>query len=138
MQNFSGTIVLVGNLTRDPELSFSQAGKAIVRASITVKNKRADGKENAVFIDVTAFDKLAEHAAASLQKGDTVIVWGEPDPQQWESKKEEGKIDRKLAVIASEFSPSLKWNPCEMLRTERSAAPKAPVQWELDESEEPF
>lgn len=138
MMPFTGAAVYIGTLIADVELKFSQSGKAFAKATIVVKNKKQDGTESAYFVDITAFDKLAENAAASLQKGDTVFVFGEHDPQQWESKKEEGKIDRKLGVLAAEFSPSLRWNACEMLRTERSAAPAKPRQAELSEDEEPF
>lgn len=96
---------MVGNLTRDPELRFSPTGTAVASLSVAVNRKRNDVEETSYF-DVTAFGTLAEHVA-ELPKGCRVIVVGRLIQQQWQTK--EGDKRSKVAVIADEIGPSVRW-----------------------------
>ena len=76
-------ISLTGNLTQDPELSFTKTGTPVARIRVACsQNKRAaDGswerdETNTLYINVTAWKRKAENATETLRKGDAVIVQG--------------------------------------------------------------
>lgn len=66
--------IISGNLTRDPELKYSQTGKAFAKFSVAVT--REFDREKADFFNVTVFGKQAENCANYLVKGQSVIVDG--------------------------------------------------------------
>jgi single-strand DNA-binding protein len=74
MANYN-RIVLVGNLTRDPEMRNITSGDAVTKFAIAVNRKTRQGDE-ATFFDVTAWRKLAETCIQYLHKGDPVLVSG--------------------------------------------------------------
>ena len=71
--------ILIGRLTRDPELSYTPGGKAVWKFDIAVnrKFKNQDGKYDADFFKVQGWGKTAEASAHNLQKGRLVAVEGE-------------------------------------------------------------
>ena len=71
-------IVLVGRLTRDPELRYTQSGVAVVSFSLAVDRnfKNAQGEREADFIDIVAWRQLAENCAQYLGKGKLAAVDG--------------------------------------------------------------
>lgn len=101
------TITISGNLTRDPELKFLGSGTAVADLSVAVNRKDKDGNESTSFIDVTAWQTLAENVAESLTRGARVIVTGRLEQQTWEDK--DGGKRSKLVLIADDVAPSLKW-----------------------------
>jgi single-strand DNA-binding protein len=80
-------VVLLGNLTRDVEIRYSQSGSAIGNVGIATsrKYKGSDGqqKDEVMFIDLTFFGRTAEIANQYLRKGSKVLVDGRLDFQQW-------------------------------------------------------
>ena len=86
-------IGLVGNLTRDPELKFTNEGVAICELGLAVSRKWADreGKENenVDFFNISCRNSMAENCASSLKKGDRVLLNGHMNLRSWENK--EGK-----------------------------------------------
>lgn len=114
MANINHTYLL-GNLTRDPELKFTNEGMAIAEMGIAV-NKRwrdSNGEENNTvdYFNITAWNNLAENCAASLKKGDRVILGGHLNLRTWENK--EGKkynivnITADIVAVSLEFSDKL-------------------------------
>ena len=80
-------IFLIGNLTRDPELSETQGGIAVCRFSIAVNRRRtADGEQQTDFFNVTAWRGLAENVAKFCQKGNKVAVVGNLQIRQYEDR----------------------------------------------------
>ncbi len=78
-------IFLSGNLTRDPEVRYSQAGKAYSRMGIAVN--RPYSKEKTVdFFNLTAWDKTAEFCGKYLRKGSRVLVEGRLQTSTYENK----------------------------------------------------
>lgn len=73
-------VVVSGNLARDPEMKYTQDGKAILNGSIAVN----EGKDKCSFFDFTAFEKTAEFVNQYLKKGDAVIINGRLQQQKWE------------------------------------------------------
>lgn len=82
--------LVVGNLTADPVLAYSQNGKPYARLTIANTPRVKDGNEwgdgPASFIGVTLFDALAENVAGSLTKGNRVIAYGELEKRVWQDK----------------------------------------------------
>jgi single-strand DNA-binding protein len=72
-------IVLVGNLTRDPEIRYVQSGSAVTKFAIAVNRRTKNGDET-TFVDIVAWDngnyKLAETCNTYLKKGSSVLVEG--------------------------------------------------------------
>jgi single-strand DNA-binding protein len=77
-------VIMVGNLTRDPELRHTQTGTPVCDLNIAVNTKYGD-KEYTCFIGVTVWGKQGESCAEYLTKGRQVLVDGRLDFQQWES-----------------------------------------------------
>ena len=78
-------VFLSGNLTRDPEVRYSQAGKAFAKMGIAVN--RPYSKEKAVdFFNLTAFDKTAEFCGRYMTKGTRVLVEGRSQTSSYENK----------------------------------------------------
>ena len=80
-------VVLVGNLTRDVEVRYSQGGSAIGKVGIATsrkfKSQMGDMKEEVMFIDLTFFGRTAEIANQYLRKGSKVLVDGRLVLEQW-------------------------------------------------------
>jgi len=80
-------VVLVGNLTRDVEIRYSQSGSAIGNVGIATsrkwKSQTGEQKEEVMFIDLTFFGRTAEIANQYLRKGSKVLVDGRLTLQQW-------------------------------------------------------
>jgi single-strand DNA-binding protein len=79
-------VVLVGNLTRDIELRYSQSGMAIAKTAIATSRKftsNNEKKEEVMFIDITFFGRSAEIANQYLRKGSKILVEGRLNFEQW-------------------------------------------------------
>lgn len=94
-------IVLQGNLTRDTETRFSQAGAPIVNFSIAVNSGFGD-KEEVSFVDCVAFGKQGEAIAKFFKKGKQIIVEGRLRQDRWDDKQT-GQKRAKLIVIVNSF-----------------------------------
>jgi len=82
-------VLLIGNLTKDPELRYTPHGTAVTNLRIAVNRKFKDRtgelKEDTCFITVTAWDKQAEICNQYLQKGRAVFVEGILQSRSWET-----------------------------------------------------
>jgi len=95
-------VILIGRLTRDPELRFTSSGVALANLSLAI-NRRIeprDGepREEVVFLDVTVWRNQAEACAQYLKKGRMICVEGRLSMDKW--KDREGKERTKLFVTA--------------------------------------
>lgn len=94
-------IILIGNLTRDPEVRYTPGGTPVATVSIAVNSKYKQGddlKEEVLFIDAVVFGKQAESCGQYLSKGRTVLVEGRLRERRWEY---EGQKKSKMEVIAN-------------------------------------
>jgi len=96
-------VILMGNLTRDPDVRAAGAsGMKVARLGIAVNERRRDRngqiQEFPVFVDVDAWDKLAELCGQYLSKGRTILVDGRLQMDTWEK---DGVKHQKLKVRAS-------------------------------------
>ena len=104
MSNFN-KVILVGNLTRDPELRYTQAGKAVARMRLAVNrrwtNDQGESQEETSFFNVTAFDKQAETVCKYLEKGAPMLVDGRMRSRSYEDA--EGNRCESVEVILENF-----------------------------------
>ncbi|CAN5701153.1 MAG: single-stranded DNA-binding protein [Acidimicrobiia bacterium] len=117
------TITIVGNLTRDPELRFTQTGRGVASFGIAVNRRyqvNGEWQEQTSFFNVVAWSTLGENAAASLNKGDRIIVFGRLEQRSWETN--DGEKRSVVEVIADEIGPSVRWATATVERTTRSSS----------------
>lgn len=104
-------IYLLGNLTRDPEIKYTNEGTAITELGIAVNKRWKDGSgedmEAVDFFNVTAWNSLAENCASTLKKGDRVLISGHLNLRSWENK--EGKKFNIVNINADVISASLEF-----------------------------
>ena len=95
-------VFLMGNLTRDPELKYIANGTGIAKFGLAVNRiyNSPDGekKKETCFVDITAWDKLAEVCSEHLTKGRLVLIEGRLQYQSWEN--DDGSKRSKLEVVA--------------------------------------
>ena len=100
-------VILMGNLTRDPELRYTPSGLAIASIGIAINRRKKDQdgnqKEEVTFVDITAFDKQAEMIGQYFQKGKGIHIEGRLKFDQWEDKNTGQKRSR-LGVVLERFS----------------------------------
>lgn len=121
MATNSNSITLVGNLTRDPELRYTQGGRAVANFGMAVNRRyqvNGEWQEETSFFNVVAWAELGENAAASLSKGSRMIVFGRLQQREYENR--EGEKRSMVEVVADDIGPSLRWAQATVERTERS------------------
>jgi single-strand DNA-binding protein len=95
-------VLLIGNLTRDPELRYSPSGVAVAKFGLATNriSKGQDGekKEEACFIEIVSFGKTAEFCANYFSKGKPIFIEGRLHFNSWETP--EGQKRNRLEVIA--------------------------------------
>ena len=95
-------VMLIGNLTRDPELSYVSSGTALAKMSIAVnrryRSRDGEQQEETAFVDVDSWGKTAEFAAKYLKKGRRVYVEGRLKFDRWQAQ--DGTNRSKLSVTA--------------------------------------
>ena len=100
-------VILVGNLTRDPELRYTPKGVAIAKLGLAVnrtwKTESGETKEEVTFVDVDSFARQAEIIAQYFKKGRPILVEGRLRLDTWEDKQTNQKRS-KLGVVLESFS----------------------------------
>ena len=97
-------VFVVGNLTRDAELSAAKTGLSVARFTIAVNDRKKVGEEwqdDPNYFRVTAFGKLADRNAPSLTKGARVAIDGKLKYDEWTDK--EGNKRTSVSIIANEI-----------------------------------
>lgn len=98
-------VLLMGNLTRDPELRYLPNGNAVVTLRLAVnrrwKTETGEEREEVTFVDVEAFRRQAEVLAQYLKKGNPLFVEGRLRMDQWEDKNTHQKRSQLKVVLES-------------------------------------
>jgi single-strand DNA-binding protein len=98
------SVVITGNLTRDPELRHTGGGTSVCGMRVAVNSRRKDSSGNWTdkpnYFDVTVFGAQGENCANYLSKGRPVAVEGRLDWSEWEAKDGSGKRS-KVEIIAN-------------------------------------
>jgi len=95
-------VLLIGNLTRDVDMKYTPSGKAVANFGLAVNRAYTDANgekvEDACFVDIVAWDRLAEVCGDYLAKGRPVFIEGRLQMDSWET--EDGQKKTRLKVVA--------------------------------------
>ena len=113
-------ITVVGNLTADPELRYTQSGLAVANFTIASTPRSFDRASNdwkdgeALFLRASCWREFAEHVAGSLTKGSRVIATGRLKQRSYETKEGEKRTAIELEI--DEIGPSLRYATAQVTR----------------------
>ena len=100
-------VILMGNLTRDPEMRSTPSGQSVCKFSLAVsrtyKSKEGEKREETSFIDIEAWGRQAEVIAQYCTKGKPLMIEGRLKLDQWEDKTS-GQKRSKLGVVLETFT----------------------------------
>ncbi len=104
MSNFN-KVILLGNLTRDPEVRFTREGAPVASFTLAINSNRsrqeADSKDDVSYIDLVAFGKQADLVKNYLEKGAPLLVEGRLQQRRWE---QEGQKRSKVEVVVQSIT----------------------------------
>ncbi|MCW8837999.1 MAG: single-stranded DNA-binding protein [Thiovulaceae bacterium] len=107
-------VILVGNLTRDIELRYSQSGMGIANTAIATSRKytsNGEKKEEVCFVDITFFARSAEVANQYLRKGSKILVEGRLNFDQWVDQNGQKRSKHSVVVETMQMLDSKGDNP---------------------------
>jgi single-strand DNA-binding protein len=119
-------ITVVGNLTADPELRYTQNGVAVANFTIASTPRTVDRASNewkdgeALFLRASVWREFAEHVASSLTKGSRVVATGRLRQRSFETKEGEKRTSIELEV--DEIGPSLRYATAAVTRAPGSGS----------------
>ena len=140
-------ITITGNLTREPELRFSQKGNAFANLGVAWNKNRRDPdgewKSEPHFFDVTCFGSVAENVAETATTGTRVTIVGHVEQERWEK---DGQKRSKVVIVAENVGVDLQFATATVAKNEKgsggdsAAAAKADevVQGVIVDDDEPF
>jgi single-strand DNA-binding protein len=95
-------VIIIGNITRQPELKYTPSGVAVCEFGIAI-NKKRKGEDKVCFLDIVSFNKTAEFVQKYFSKGSEILVEGEHDQDIWDDK-DTGKKRSKIKIIANQVN----------------------------------
>ena len=101
-------VILMGNLTKDPELRYTSSGLAVATFSLAINRKTAregEKKEEVDFFDIEAWDKQAELCSEYLSKGRSVLIEGRLKQDRWEDETGGKRSRVKIVATTIQFLP---------------------------------
>jgi single-strand DNA-binding protein len=105
MANYN-KVILIGNLTRDPELRYTPKGTAVAKIGVAInrtwRTDAGETKEEVTFVDVDAFGRQAETLGQYMKKGRPIMIEGRLRLDTWEDKQTSQKRS-KLGVVMESF-----------------------------------
>jgi single-strand DNA-binding protein len=136
--NSFNKVILLGNLTRDPEVRYTPSGTAVASFAIAVNRRYKQGeetKDEVSYIDIVVFGKTAENCGQYLNKGDAILVEGRLQQRRWDDK-DSGQKRSKVEVVAQivNFMPKRSSQAGQSAKQEQEPVPEPPV----DEGDIPF
>jgi single-strand DNA-binding protein len=126
-------VILVGNLTRDPELRYTPKGTAVAKIGIAVNrvytNEAGEKKEEVTFVDVDVWGRTAENVGQYMRKGRPIMIEGRLKLDQWDDKQT-GQKKSRLGVVAEsvQFLGSPSGGEGAAPSAPRAQRPAAPAQ----------
>ena len=150
MPNLNKTM-LIGNLTRDPEIAYTPKGTAVAKFGLAINRnyttEAGEKREEVTFLDIEAFGRIAEIIGEYCKKGKPLYVEGRLKLDQWDDKATGAKRS-KLKVIAESIQllggregvPTDEYAESQGAKPQRPAAarpPKPPADPDLDPDEAP-
>lgn len=113
----SNSITIAGNIGQQPELRITASGMAVVDFTVATTHGK-DEKKKTSWFNVVCFGKTAENVAASVNKGDSVIVMGRMEQDEY--TKKDGTKGKSTRLVADEVGASMRWDVWLKDRTEQT------------------
>ena len=117
-------VALVGNITDDPTLRYTQSGKAVANLTLAVSHRsKSNGEWQDVtdgFFTVTCWNSLAENVAASLKKGSRALVTGKLIQRSFEVEASKRTV---IEIVATEVAADLAFATVEINKTDKQEKP---------------
>lgn len=151
MANFN-KVILLGNLTRDPELRYTPSGTPMASFSLAVNTPRmgqrgtegegqdsaAERREEVCFVDVVAFGRQAETASEYLSKGRAALVEGRLQWRSWENQDGQKRSKHEVMADRIQFMPRGREDGRERMASGPSCAGEESERPPLEEDDIPF
>ena len=103
-------VMLIGNLGRDPEIRYTQAGSAVANFSLATTDRWTDRQgqrqERTEWHDIVAFDRQADLAQSYLKKGKSVYIEGRLQTRNWEDQQGQKRYRKEVVVNVMQFLDS--------------------------------
>jgi len=127
-------VILMGNITRDIELRYTQGGTAVTELGLAVNDRRKNSEgewvDEATFVDVTLWGRTAEIAGQYLGKGSPVLIEGRLKLDMWEK---DGQKRNKLKVVGEKLQMLGSKKDSANEYSEPSKQDKPEVQYDEDD-----
>jgi len=126
-------ITVVGNLTADPELRYTQSGRAVANFTIASTPRNFDRNTNewkdgeALFLRASCWAEFAEHVASSLTKGSRVIAQGRLVQRSYQDRDGNNRVSIELQV--DEIGPSLRYATASVTRASGGGRSQGDEPW---------
>ena len=134
-------IILVGNLTRDIEIKYTQGGMAISKTAIATsrkfKSNAGEQKEEVCFVDITFFGRSAEVANQYLHKGSKILVEGRLQFEQWTDQNGQKRSKHGVAVDVMQMLDSKNASPMAGTPASRPSQNIPATQYEPQRTQQP-
>lgn len=114
-------VTLIGNLTKDLDLRYTTSGRGVASAGLAVNRRwqqNGEWQEAVSFMNLVFWGDLGEHAAASMSKGDRIIVTGRFEQRSYTDK--EGATRNVTEIVVDDAGPSLRFAEATVERIARS------------------
>jgi single-strand DNA-binding protein len=118
-------VILVGNLTRDPDLRYTPGGIAVCEFSLAVhqiSKLHGETKDEVCYVDIVAFGRVGEGSKEHLRKGSRVLVEGRLTQRRWETP--EGRRRSKYEIVANAVQ-FMDWERPPHAKDEEAASEKS-------------
>lgn len=135
-------ITVVGNLTADPELRYTQNGLAVANFTIASTPRTFDRQANEMkdgeplFLRCSVWREFAEHVSQSLTKGTRVIAQGRLKQRSYETQQGEKRTTMELEVDS--IGPDLRWSTAQVTRAAGGAAGRSAAPQQQPQGGEPW
>lgn len=133
--------MLIGNVTRDPEVKYTPKGSAVAQMGLAINRKYKQGddwKEEVTFVDVELWGRLAEIAGEYAKKGSPIFIEGRLSLESWDDKQSGQKRSR-LKVVAENLQLlGSRGGQAENTGPKRPTRPAGPATKEDDDDSIPF
>ncbi len=134
-------VILLGNLTRDPEVRYTPNGTAVANFPIAINRRFKQGgevKEEVCYVDIVVFGRQADTCGQYINKGDAVLIDGRLQQRRWET--DDGQKRNKIEVVAQsvKFMPRRQSAPQGFVSDEGSTSNSQGTLDEIVEDDVPF
>ena len=134
-------VILMGRLTRDPEVRYTQGAEpmAIARYSLAVERRfKREGEPKADFIPCVAFGKQGEFAERYFRKGQLVSVAGRLQVRNWEDNEGKKRVTTEVVIEEQYFTESKKDDQGTVKEKNKAPEGFSPIDEDIEDLDLPF